>query len=106
MRDEGAVVRLALAYRHEEAVIVAAELHRGAGQVVREAALLQHGCAEGKIRRGPGDARGVGCRLVLGTCDLDGVDGATDIKAARRCIDGAACGIAVGGGVRLSGTRA
>src|ERR1700758_4532969 len=47
----------------------------------------------------------VGCEFVLGACDLDGVDGATDVRAAGRSIDGAACGIAVGGGIGLGGTR-
>jgi hypothetical protein len=43
VRDEDAVAALALAYEREKAVIVAAELHRGAGHVIGQAALLQDG---------------------------------------------------------------
>ena len=106
VRHEAAVVCLSLAHQHEESVIVCAQLYAGAGHVVCQAALLQQGCAEGKVGRCSGDARVVRGQFVLGIADLDGVDGAANVRAAGRGIEGAAGGVAVGGGVRLRGIGA
>src|SRR6476646_10802096 len=82
VRDEDAVVRLAPAYEHEKAVIISTEPHRGAGQVIRQAALLQDSRAEWKVCGCSRDAGVVGSELVFSARYLDGVDGATDVRTA------------------------
>jgi hypothetical protein len=79
VRLEDAVLRFVPVDADKEGVFFAAQLNRGAGPMVREAALAEEGAAEWEVGRDACRARVVGGEFVFLRADLHGVDRALDV---------------------------